>query len=132
MEEVRSNRGAYVAAALTIVLAWRRAGSPRADVSNIVTLRQCLGGLLPASPDMAEAPDPATTLLAQVRHDPDADALGALLTRMVSRVRLETDDAYERAIEAAEGWTVFDLCDAMCEFPIEERGSINPRSSVGN
>jgi hypothetical protein len=37
VDEVRKNRGAYVAAVLTAIQAWRRAGSPRAQVSNIAT-----------------------------------------------------------------------------------------------
>lgn len=41
VDKVRQNRGLYVAAVLTIILAWRTAGSPRADVENIVTF----GGL---------------------------------------------------------------------------------------
>ncbi len=37
VEKVRQNRGPYVAAVLTIVQAWRAAGSPRAAVDSIVT-----------------------------------------------------------------------------------------------
>jgi len=72
VDKVRQRRGVYVAAVLTIIQAWRRAGSPRADVDNIVTF----GG---AWSDYCRHPlmwlghlDPATALLEQVRHAPMA------------------------------------------------------------
>ena len=73
-------------------------------------------------------PDPATALIDQVRHDPDADALGTLMTEwhaafgsMATTVRKAVDTAtYQRG----------NLLDAMREFPVEERGEIN-RSKLG-
>ena len=34
---MRQHRGVYVAAVLTIIQAWRRAGAPRTEAENIVT-----------------------------------------------------------------------------------------------
>jgi len=126
VEAVRKDRGRYVAAVLTIILAWKAAGSPRADVENIATY----GG---AWADYCRHPliwlglaDPATALLEQVKHDPDADALLVLLTEWyklfgstpttVRKVISKTRDL------VGEGH----LYDAICEFPVEERGNINP------
>ena len=58
VEKVRKNRGAYVAAVLTIILAWRKAGSPRSVTKNIVTYggawTQYCREPLPAQPPPAE------------------------------------------------------------------------------
>lgn len=126
VEAVRKDRGRYVAAVLTIILAWKAAGSTRADVENIATY----GG---AWADYCRHPliwlgleDPATALLEQVKHDPDADALLALLTEWYSLFG-STPTTVRKVISKT-----FDLVgesrlrDAICEFPVEERGSINP------
>lgn len=128
VERVRKNRGAYVAAVLTIILAWRKAGSPRADVENVVTF----GG---AWADYCRHPliwlghvDPATALLEQIKHDPDGDALASLMA--VWRAEFgSTPTTVRKAVERAECGGV-DLRDAMREFPVEERGEIN-RSKLG-
>lgn len=126
VEVVHKDRGRYVAAVLTIILAWKANGSPRADVENIATY----GG---AWADYCRHPliwlglaDPATALLEQVKHDPDADALLALLTEWHSLFG-STPTTVRKVLSST-----FDLVgdsrlrDAICEFPVEERGSINP------
>jgi hypothetical protein len=126
VEAVRKDRGRYVAAVLTIILAWKDAGSPRTDVENIATY----GG---AWADYCRHPliwlgleDPATALLEQVKHDPDADALLALLIEWYSLFG-STPTTVRKVISKT-----FDLVgesrlrDAICEFPVEERGNINP------
>lgn len=126
VEAVRKDRGRYVAAVLTIILAWKAAGSPRADVENIATY----GG---AWADYCRHPliwlgltDPATALLEQVKHDPDADALLALLTEWhalfgstATTVRKVISHTFDLAGDSR-------LRDVICEFHVEERGSINP------
>jgi len=73
-------------------------------------------------------PDPATSLLEQVRHDPDGDSLAGLLTEW-QRAFGSTPTTVRKAVEmAALGHP--DLLDAMREFPVEERGEIN-RSKLG-
>ncbi|NDH53978.1 MAG: hypothetical protein EBY24_18785 [Betaproteobacteria bacterium] len=63
VDKVRQRRGSYVAAVLTIIQAWRKAGMPRAWVDSMVTF----GG---AWPDYCRYPlmwlghpDPGTALL---------------------------------------------------------------------
>jgi hypothetical protein len=128
VEKVRQNRGEYVSAVLTIVQAWRAAGSLRTKADSIVTF----GG---AWADYCRYPlmwlghaDPATALLEQVRHDPDADALSGLMTEWHSAFG-SSPTTVRKAVEASK----FDhpyLLDAMREFPVEERGEIN-RSKLG-
>ena len=73
-------------------------------------------------------PDPATALLEQVKHDPDGDALAGLMTEWRTAFG-STPTTVRKAVERAElGHT--DLLDAMREFPVEEKGSIN-RSKLG-
>jgi hypothetical protein len=128
VERVRKNRGVYVAAVLTIILAWRKAGSPRADVENVVTY----GG---AWADYCRHPliwlghaDPATALLEQIKHDPDGDALASLMAAWHAEFG-STPTTVRKAVERAYCGNA-DLMDAMREFPVEERGEIN-RSKLG-
>lgn len=123
VERVRKNRGAFVAAVLTIILAWRKAGSPRAAVENVVTY----GG---AWSDYCRHPliwlglsDPATALLEQIKHDPDGDALASLMAAWHAEFG-STPTTVRKAVERAYCGNA-DLMDAMREFPVEERGEIN-------
>ena len=72
---VRKSRARYVCAVLTIIQAWRKADSPRTNINSLATYNG------PWS-DYCRHPliwlghiDPATTLISQVTHDPDSDAL---------------------------------------------------------
>jgi hypothetical protein len=123
VEKVRKERGKYVSAVLTIIQAWRKAGKPRAEVDSIATFS---GGWS----DYCRHPliwlghsDPVTALLEQVRHDPDGDALGCLMTewRAVFESRPTT---VRKAVDAANDGQS-NLLDAMQELAIEERGKIN-------
>jgi hypothetical protein len=128
VDAVRQRRGVYVAAVLTIIRAWRKVGSPRAEVDSIVTY----GGVWS---DYCRYPliwlghlDPATALLEQVRHDPDGDALGSLMTEWRA-VFGSTPTTVRKAVETAIH-NQPNLLDAMREFPLEEHGEIN-RSKLG-
>ena len=69
--------------------------------------------------------DPATALLEQVKHDPDADALLVLMTEW-HRVFGSSPTTVRKVIAKTFGFgTEEALRDAICEFPVEERGSIN-------
>lgn len=128
VEKVRNNRGLYVSAVLTIIQAWRRAGSPRAEADSIVTFNGAWSDHCRFPLMWLGYPDPATALLEQVRHDPDGDALGALMTEWHS-VFGSAPTTVRKAVDAA----IFhepNLLDAMREFPIEEKGVIN-RSKLG-
>lgn len=128
VERVRKNRGQFVSAVLTIILAWRKAGSPRSNIDNIVNFGgewsdYCRHPLI-----WLGHPDPATTLIDQVRHDPDVDSLSGLLTAWKAAFG-STPTTVRRAVEMAN-IDHADLLDAMREFPVEDRGVIN-RSKLG-
>ena len=73
-------------------------------------------------------PDPATALLEQVRHDPDGDALGGLMTEWHAAFGSTPTTVRKAVAESKFGHPA--LNDAMREFPVEERGEIN-RSKLG-
>ena len=128
VDKVRQHRGRYVAAVLTIVQAWRAAGSPREKVDNIVTFGGAWSDYCRHPLMWLGQPDPATALLDQIRHDPDADALGGLLKEWDAAFG-STPTTVRKVVDA----TIFghqELLDAMREFPIEEKGEIN-RSKLG-
>ncbi|MDI1310068.1 MAG: DNA-primase RepB domain-containing protein [Methylotenera sp.] len=128
VDKVRKNRGRYVAAVLTIILAWRKAGSPRASVENIVTFGGAWSDYCRYPLMWLRHPDPATALLEQVKHDPDGDSLAGLMTEWRA-VFGTMPTTVRKAVERAEG-SQSDLLEAMREFPVEEKGSIN-RSKLG-
>jgi RepB DNA-primase from phage plasmid len=128
VDKVRQRRGVYVTAVLTIIQAWRRAGSPRAQADSIVTFGGAWSDYCRYPLMWLGHPDPATALLEQVRHDPDGDALGGLMTEWRA-VFGSTPTTVRKAVEAAI-YNQPNLLDAMREFPVEERGEIN-RSKLG-
>ena len=128
VDKVRQRRGAYVAAVLTIILAWRRAGSPRAEVDSIVTFGGAWSDYCRYPLMWLGHPDPATALLEQVRHDPDGDALSGLMTEWHAAFG-SAPTTVRKAVEAAL-YNQSNLLDAMREFPVDERGEIN-RSKLG-
>jgi hypothetical protein len=128
VDKVRKQRGLYVTAVLTIILAWRKAGSPRADVESIVTFGGAWSDYCRHPLMWLGHPDPATALLDQVKHDPDGDALAGLMTEWRAAFG-STPATVRKAVERAEQEHT-DLLDAMREFPVEEKGSIN-RSKLG-
>ncbi|MDA1101497.1 MAG: DNA-primase RepB domain-containing protein, partial [Proteobacteria bacterium] len=128
VDKVRQQRGKYVSAVLTIILAWRAAGSPRASVDSIVTFGGAWSDYCRYPLMWLGHPDPATALLEQVRHDPDGDALAGLMAEWHA-IFGSTPTTVRRAVDRAED-DKLDLLDAMREFPVEERGKIN-RSKLG-
>lgn len=128
VEKVRKLRGLYVSAVLTIILAWRKAGSPRADVENIATFGGAWADYCRHPLMWLQQADPATALLEQVKHDPDADSLAGLMTEW-HKTFGSSPTTVRKAVEMALG-RYHNLLDAMREFPIEERGEIN-RSKLG-
>ncbi len=125
VEDIREDRGRYVAAVLTIILAWKVAGSPRAEVENIVTYGGDWADYCRHPLIWLGLADPATALLEQVKHDPDADALLALMIEWY-RVFGSSPTTVRKVIAKTFGFgTEEALRDAICEFPVEDRGSIN-------
>lgn len=127
VDKVYKQRGVYVAAVLCIIQAWRKAGSPRAEVDSIVTFGGPWSDYCRQPLMWLGHPDPATALLEQVRHDPDGDALGVLMTEWHA-VFGSMPTTVRKAVEVA-GMQA-DLLDALREFPVEEKGAIN-RSKLG-
>jgi len=128
VEKVRQERGKYVSAVLTIIQAWRTAGSPRAQVSTIVTYGGAWSDYCRHPLIWLGHPDPATALLEQVRQDPDGSSLAALASAWWSAFG-SVPTTIRKAVAKAQS-SDEDLLDAMREFPIEERGEIN-RSKLG-
>ena len=128
VDKVRKQRGLYVAAVLTIILAWRKAGLPRADVESIVTFGGAWSDYCRHPLMWLGHPDPATALLEQVKHDPDGDSLAGLMTEWMTAFG-SIPTTVRKAVDRAE-LTQADLLDAMREFPVEEKGTIN-RSKLG-
>src|SRR3984957_9186753 len=128
VEKVRKCRGVYVAAVLTIILAWRKAGSSRPAADSIVTFGGAWSDFCRYPLMWLGHPDPATALLEQIRHDPDSDALGGLMAEWRA-VFGSAPTTVRKAVQRAK-YDQPDLLDAMREFPVEERGEIN-RSKLG-
>ena len=126
---VRASRGVYVSAVFTIIVAWRAAGSPRADVASIATYGgewadYCRHPLI-----WLGLPDPATALIQQISKDPDADVLGALMEAWRGRFGSTptTVRAVLQEVSTGCGAGSSDLEDALQDCPITERGgAINP------
>ena len=123
-EMVKRNRGKYISAVLTIILAWRAAGSPREGAGNIASYGGAWSDYCRYPLTWLGLPDPVTSLLDQIRHDPDAEALGNLMTAWLTEFG-NAPTTVRRAVERAKADYSNDLMDAIREFPIEERGTIN-------
>lgn len=126
--KVKAARERYVTLAQTIIRAWQAAGRPSSDVPPIATFGTWS--------DMCRQPllwlgesDPATSLLDQVRHDPDAEPLSHLLEAWhnlfgMKPVTLRT------LVDRAESQQRGDLLQAIMDLPVTERGNVN-RSKLG-
>ncbi len=123
-EMVRKNRGKYVAAVLTIILAWRAAGSPRVGAGDIVTYGGAWSDYCRYPLTWLGLPDPVTSLLEQIKQDPDAEALGHLMQAWLAEFG-HAATTVRKAVEHAKKTVSNDLIDAIREFPLEERGEIN-------
>lgn len=124
VDVVRAERGKYVAAVLTVILAWQAAGRPRADVPNIASYGGAWADFCRHPLIWLGQPDPAAGLLEQIRHDPDADNFGNLL--------LEWDAAFgphpttvRKALAHSETTRGGALREALLDLPIVERDDIS-------
>jgi hypothetical protein len=125
-EMVREDRGKYVAAALTIIAAWKAAGSPKAAVPSIASYGvwsdMCRQPLL-----WLGRPDPATSLIEQLLHDPDQDQLERLLTAWHAAIGDKPIMLRDLIVEAGDN---DELEDALLDLPVTDRDVIN-RSKLG-
>lgn len=124
VERLLAARGNYVAHALTIVQTYLQAGAPKAGLSPI-------GSYEPWSAMCREPlvwlglPDPATSLLQQLREDPDLSALAAFLRAWQAKF-WETPVPVRRVIKEATENLEGRLYEALTDLPVTERGYINP------
>lgn len=125
--KVRQERGRYVSAVLTIIQAWRKAGCPRSAHENIVTYSGSWSDYCRHPLMWLGYPDPASSLLDQVKHDPDAEALGRMMSEWY-KIFGSNPMTIRKMLESC-GYDG-ELHDALREFPVEERGLIN-RSKLG-
>lgn len=128
VDRVRKERGRYVAAVLTIILAWRKAGTPRADVESIVTFGGGWSDYCRYPLMWLGHPDPAMALLDQVKHDPDGEALAGLMSEWYAAFG-SVPTTVRKAVETAERGSTH-LLDALHEFPVEGKDGIN-KSKLG-
>ena len=122
-EEVRRNRSRYVSDALTIVRAFEEAGRPLSDAPNVVGFEEwstlCRHSLM-----WLGEPDPASSLIAQISHDPDAELLGDLL-RAWATTFAEKPTMVRQVLQHIERNDQGDLHDAIMELPCVERDHVN-------
>jgi hypothetical protein len=120
---VRKNRAKYVGAVLTVVQAWLAAGSPKADVSNIASFGGDWADYCRHPLIWLGQADPAEAFFEQLRSDPDVEMLGRLLKQWHKAFGSTAKPM--RAVNKAL-LNHLDLNDAIAEFPVMERGELNP------
>ncbi|WP_162234268.1 DNA-primase RepB domain-containing protein [Novosphingobium sp. Leaf2] len=124
--KLRAEREVYVSAALTIIEAWKCAGSPKTPVPPVASYdgpwaEHCRHPLI-----WMGLPDPASNLIQQMHADPDAETLKAMLAGWYKRYGDTVKTV--RAILEDVGATT--LHDAIEDLPGQQTGRIN-RSKLG-
>ncbi len=128
LAKLRANRGHYVVLVITIIQAWRAAGMPRTPVDSIATYNGPWSDFCRHPLIWLGLPDPAKSLIEQVQHDPDADTLASLMIEWKKAFGFAPTPV-RKAVDLVENGNA-GLRDAICEFPVEERGAIN-KSKLG-
>ncbi len=130
---VKSNREEYVTAVLTLITAWQQAGCPRAEVEPIATYNGAWSDYCRHTLIWLGYPDPATTLIEQLKHDPDAEPLLNLMKAWYDCFESQLTTV-RKAVEKIEALNASEsgkeLSEALKEFPVVEKGSFN-RSKIG-
>ena len=125
-ELIAANRGRYVADALTIIAAYRAAGSPKTEVPDIASYGDwsdmCRQPLL-----WLGQPDPAGSLIMQLQADPDQETLGRLLRSWHAALGDKPVMLRELIHESVD---YPDLEDALQDLPVLDREMIN-RNRLG-
>jgi len=123
VEEVRANREAYVGDALTIIRAWREAGSPKAEVPPIGSFNEwsdmCRQPLI-----WLGMPDPASSLMDQIKSDPDTAALGAFMEAWTYEFSAKPVTV-RKLIETVQDHPDRAIAEAMAELPVMDGKFIN-------
>lgn len=128
-EFVRENRMKMVSAVLTIIEAWKAAGSPKSDVRPIASYGNewadhCRHPLM-----WLGLPDPAQSLFDQVEDDSDGEQLHALLHAWCSTFGMSAvavRKVVKKVVDDPEG----KLAEALEELPIWDGQKVN-RSKLG-
>lgn len=124
VEKIRKYREKYVSAVLTIIQAWRNAGSPRADVPNIATYTGAWSEYCRQPLIWVGLPDPGMTLIDQITHDPDAELLKDLMAEW-NHLFSSKPITVRKVIECANNNSK-NLLDVIRELPVMDRKEINP------
>lgn len=123
VERVLENRGRYVGLALTIVGAWLASSEAAANVPPIGSFERwsemCRQPLI-----WLGLPDPADSLLHQLRHDPDLTALSDLLKAWKAEFGYQPVPL-RKVIKTATDDMDGGLYEALMALPITDRGYIN-------
>lgn len=123
-KEVRANRGKYVSAVLTIIEAWKAAGSPMCDAPSLASYgdewsHYCRFPLI-----WMGQPDPAHSLIVQVEHDPDLEQFGLVLREWYAKYG-STPVTVRKVKEANTYGGDDELYEALLDLPVTEGGRIN-------
>lgn len=123
-EEVRQKRMAMVGAVLTIVEAWKAAGSPIGDARPIATYGDhwadnCRHPLI-----WLGQPDPAHSLFEQVEQDNDVEILATLLKEW-HRALGDGFITVRELLKKAHNLTGESLADALDDLPVKDAKVIN-------
>ena len=121
---IEANREAFVADVVLMVDAWQAAGSPKADLPPIASYGgrwtdYCRHVLV-----WLGLPDPAASLIEQVRHDPHSELLGDLLVAW-HRMHGEQSITVRKLVQTAAEAPARALDEALFDLPVTERDSIN-------
>lgn len=118
---LKSIREKYVTAVLTIIEAWKAAGSPKAAVPSIASYGawsdHCREPLI-----WLGLPDPAGVLIEQMRSDPDADTLQRFLAEWH---KAHGEKALTLRQLLGDSYGCNDLREAILDLPVVEKGDIN-------
>lgn len=130
VEKVRKHRGKYVAAVLTIIMAWRKAGSLRTDVESIATYSGAWSDYCRHPLIWLGLNDPAQALLEQIKYDPDSEAIKELLIVWYcvfgsERTTVRKVVTYVSGGDFANA-EKSDLKQALYDLPVTDKGYINP------
>lgn len=123
---LRAKRERYVMAALSIIEAWRAAGSPKQSLPSIASYGGKWNDYCRQALVWLGLPDPASSLIAQMQHDPDLEQLEVLLTEWHARF----GDKPVTLRRLVDDFNAENLQEALMDLPVVERGSIN-RSKLG-
>lgn len=120
--KLRADREKYVSAALTIIEAWKAAGSEKTDVLPVASYDgpwtdHCRHPLI-----WMGLPDPASNLIQQMHTDPDAEALNAVLVQWHKKYSHSV-----RTIRSVLGdMSATNVHEAIEELPGQQSGRFNP------